>query len=186
MMDAALLFSHLCFIFLSNMSQTPDEPDFFHCPSPWIPVSCPAQVPVEHCLLAHRSLQVPACSSAIPPRDLAVLWSLSSYSTFPIFGFVSPAACWFHPAHLQPQPRQCSAGTPPRWHLLHPLISPCSHDIITISDLPFLFVPLLKIIDSYWLKKKEKLVLVSFINTLSIHVKKSGFFTFCVKPSTDG
>lgn len=185
MMDAALLFFHLCFIFLSNMSQTLDEPAFFHYPSHWIPVPCHAQVSVEHCLLAHPSLQVPACFLEIPPRDLAVLWSLTSYSTFPIFGFVSPAACWFNPALLQPQPWQCSAGTPPRWHLLHPLISPCSHNVITISDLPFLFVPLFKIIDSYCLKKmKEKLVLVSFINTLSTHVKKLGFFAFCLKPST--
>lgn len=102
MMDAALLFSHLCFIFFSNISQTLDEPDFFHCPSPWIPVSCPAQVPVEHCLLAHRSLQVPACSLAIPPRDLAVLWSLTSYSTFPIFGFVSPAGFILFSCSLNP------------------------------------------------------------------------------------
>lgn len=147
MMDAALLFFHLCFIFLSNVSQTLDEPDFFHYLSHWIPLLC--SVPVEHCWLAHRSLQLPAWFLAIPSRELAVLWSLTSYSTFPIFGFASPAACWFHPALLQPQPWQCSAGTPPRLHLLHPLISPCSHDITTISDLLCLFLPLLKIIDSY-------------------------------------
>lgn len=91
---------------------------------------------------------------AIPRTELAVLWSLTRYSPSPIFGFVSPAACWFHPALLQPW--QCSAGTPPRLHLLHPLISSCSHDITTISDLLCLFVPLLKIIDSYWLRKKKR------------------------------
>lgn len=40
MMDAALLFFHLCFIFLSDMSQTLDEPDFLHYSSHCISVCC--------------------------------------------------------------------------------------------------------------------------------------------------
>lgn len=95
---------------------------FFHCPSHWIPVSCCAQVPVEHCLLAHPSLHVPAWLLVIPHGELAVLWSLSSYSTFSTFGLVSllPVgfsllSCSLSPGSaLQAHPLVCTFST----HLL--------------------------------------------------------------------
>lgn len=98
-----------------------------------------------------------SCPSLVlgDPLQSAGCALVTNYSTFPTFGFVSPAACWLRPALLQPLLWQCSAGTPPGLHLLHPLTSPCSHDLITLSDLLCLFVPLPKIIDSYWLKKRR-------------------------------